>query len=142
MRILFLLFVIAFVNISCGQKNESKRNSNAEDVSSKSPQSNFLKEDIAIYTVSSIMNQPPSIISAELVNEIYNVKYERPSDGQVFEYRIKFEGTNKVIWANKEGRWRDSEYDEKVTYLDNGNKLTITQIFDDGSIVNKVFEKE
>jgi len=146
MRIKYLLslpiIVSTVLSISCGQQKQPETKSNSDNETLELVQSFFSKEEIALYTVSAIMNHPPSIISAELENGIYNVKYNRTSDGQAFEYRIKFKGANKVIWANKDGRWRDTEFDEEVTYSEKGNKLTITQTFDDGSTVDKEFEKE
>lgn len=39
-----------------------------------------------------------------------DVSYIRKSDSQKFSYKIKFDG-NKILWANIDGRWRNSEYD-------------------------------
>ncbi|MCM0666225.1 hypothetical protein [Flavobacterium tyrosinilyticum] len=40
---------------------------------------------------------------------------------------------NKILWANIDGRWRDSKYDEKITFVEKDNKLEIIQTFDDNS---------
>ncbi len=71
---------------------------------------------------------------------MYYVSYIRKSDKQKFDYKIKFE-EDKIFWANIDGRWRDSKYDEKITFVENGNKLDIIQIFSDGSQDIKVYRK-
>lgn len=92
----------------------------------------FSYEDIARYTISSVMQQPAKIIKAIKKDDLYYVSYTRKSDKQKFEYKIKFDG-NKILWANIDGRWRDSEYDEKLSFSENGNILNIIQTFSDGS---------
>lgn len=102
---------------------------------------NFTKSDVAKYTIASIMGQSPSIIKTRKDGENYIVFYSRPSDGQKFSYKIKFENENKVIWGNSDGRWRDSSYDEKITYAEDNGKLTVIQTFEDGSSTKDVYTK-
>ncbi|WP_340075038.1 hypothetical protein [Leptobacterium sp. I13] len=87
------------------------------------------------------MNQSPSIISATQESNIYLVSYKRPSDGKEFEYKIKFEGKDKIIWGNSDGRWRDTEFDEKINYMESDDKMIIVQKFGDGSTIGKEFTK-
>lgn len=93
---------------------------------------NFIYEDVARYAMSSIMQEPVKIIKAIKNNKLYLVAYTRKSDNQKFEYKIKFDG-NKILWANIDGRWRNSEYDEKISFKENENSITIIQTFGDNS---------
>ncbi|WP_456314621.1 hypothetical protein [Pseudomonas shirazensis] len=92
----------------------------------------FTYEDVSRYTMASIMGQSPKIITAIKNNNLYFVSYIRKSDNKKFEYKIKFDG-NKIIWANIDGRWRDSKYDEKISFRENNQILYINQSFEDGS---------
>ncbi|CAA9194764.1 hypothetical protein [Flavobacterium collinsii] len=92
----------------------------------------FTYEDIARYTMASIMGQQPKIITAIKKGNLYYVSYIRKSDRKKFEYKIKFDGT-KIIWSNIDGRWRNSQYDEKISFSKKNNKLSIIQTFSDGS---------
>lgn len=98
----------------------------------KTPLKTFSNENIARYTMSSIMGQPPKIITAIKKGNLYYVSYIRKSDRKKFDYKIKFDG-NKILWSNIDGRWRDSKYDEKITFVERNNKLSIIQTFSDGS---------
>lgn len=93
---------------------------------------NFTYEDVARYTMASVMGQAPKIIKAIKNDDLYYVSYTRKSDKQKFEYKIKFDD-DKILWANIDGRWRDSKYDEKISFTENGDKLNIIQTFSDGS---------
>jgi hypothetical protein len=135
MKKLFQMILICLAIASCGEQTTSEKIETNKIM-------NFSEKEISIFTVASIMNQPPSIISARQENGIYLVSYKRPSYGQQFEYKIKFDGNNKVVWGNSDGRWRDTEFDEKITFSEEGTKLKITQTFDDGSTIDKEFEKE
>lgn len=99
---------------------------------------NFTYQQIAEFAIATIMNQPKDIVLAAKSNEIYTVSYTRKSDSEKFNYKVKFEG-NKIIWSNIDGRWRNGEYDEKITFREEGNKLTIVQTFSDGSESVKEF---
>lgn len=92
----------------------------------------FTYEDIARYTMASIMGQQPKIITAIKKGNLYYVSYIRKSDRKKFDYKIKFDG-NKILWSNIEERWRNSQYDEKINFIEKNNKLSIIQTFSDGS---------
>jgi hypothetical protein len=102
----------------------------------------FTKDEVAKFTIAAIMNQPPSIMSTQEENGVYIVSYNRPSDGEAFKYKIKFEGNDKVIWGNSDGRWREDQYDEVITYIEKGDKMLITQKFSEESVIEKEFEKQ
>ncbi|MDX6188431.1 hypothetical protein SGQ83_03640 [Flavobacterium sp. Fl-318] len=101
---------------------------------------NFTYEDIARYTMASIMGQPTKTIKVIKKDELYFVSYIRKSDNEKFDYKIKFDG-NKILWANLDGRWRNSKYDEKITFVEKENKVHIIQSFDDNSQNSKEFKK-
>lgn len=92
----------------------------------------FTYEDVARYTMASIMGQSPKIITSVKKGNLYYVSYIRKSDRKKFDYKIKFNG-NKILWSNIDGRWRDSKYDEKISFIEKNNKLSIIQTFSDGS---------
>ncbi|GAB3969593.1 hypothetical protein GCM10028806_16090 [Spirosoma terrae] len=100
----------------------------------------FTEADVAKYTIASVMGKPANIISVSKSAGQYIVKYTRPNDSQKFAYKVKIEG-NRAIWANLDGRWRDTQYDERITFSEVGNKLKITQTFSDGSFDVKLFSK-
>lgn len=88
------------------------------------PPKNFTRQQIAKFAISTIMNQPEEIISVSEENDKYIVSYGRKSDSENFKYKARIDG-NKIIWGNSDGRWRDSEYDEKISFREDGTKLTI-----------------
>ena len=55
-------------------------------------------------------------------------------------YKVKIE-CYRAVWANIDGRWRDSAEDERIKYVDDGKKLKIIQTFSDGSTDEKEFSK-
>jgi broad specificity polyphosphatase/5'/3'-nucleotidase SurE len=132
--------------ISCNSKEQNQNNIEIETPFSeikkveKTTLKNFTYEDLAKYTMASIMGQPLKIIKVKKRDELYLVSYIRKSDHQRFDYKIKFDG-NKILWANYDGRWRDSKYDEKITFVEKDNKVSIIQTFDDDSQDIKEFKK-
>jgi hypothetical protein len=93
---------------------------------------NFTYEDVARFTMASVMGQPTKIIKATKSKDLYFVSYITKSDKKKFEYKIKFEG-NTILWANFDGRWRNSEYDEKISFEEGAEKLKIITTFSDMS---------
>ena len=90
MKKIFQILTLTILLSSCSKGNSD--NTVEEENKSK-----FSKSEIAIFTISSIMHQSPAIISAKSENSIYLVSYERPSDGQVFKYKIKFGESNRIL---------------------------------------------
>jgi|TARA_R110002012_G_scaffold74665_4_gene189140 hypothetical protein len=74
-------------------------------------------------------------------SEITHVTYVRLSDASVWANKCKISG-NRVIWATENGRWRDSDFDEIVTYEKINSEIKIRQAFSDGSSVEDSFYAE
>lgn len=136
-------FLIIFLIFSCKHKEQQEiiveenmvqqstqitEESEIEEVLLK----NFTYEDVARYTISSVMQQSPEIMRTSKKDDLYFITYIRKSDKQKFEYKIKFDDNN-ILWANIDGRWRNSQYDEKLSFVENGDKLKIIQTYSDGS---------
>jgi hypothetical protein len=137
LSILLLIITLS----SCGnKKSEEKTNSSTDSKTVELPEINYTQSDIAKYTISAIMNQPTDIISVKENEGIYYVSYTRKDDSKKSEYKIKISG-NKVIWGNKDGRWRDSKFDENINYFKKNNLIKIVQTFSDGSQSVKEFKK-
>ncbi|WP_262267157.1 hypothetical protein [Microvirga yunnanensis] len=81
-----------------------------------------------------VMGRKPSIMKAQPEGEITIVSYNRPSDGTLWKYRCRLEGT-RVIWAAETGRWRTDPLDSVVTVevLDKGKRVRIVERHEDGS---------
>jgi hypothetical protein len=140
------LFLVLILMINCNQKKEQIE---APEQSLPIPVvrttndivlENFSYKDIARYTMSSIMGQPAKTIKVTKSEDLYYVSYIRKSDSQKFSYKIKFDG-NKILWANIDGRWRNSEYDEKISFTEKNNKVSIIQTFSDNSEDVKEYKK-
>ena len=133
-----LYFLIITLIISCKQKEQTENmiELNAPvlktETADKIILENFTYQDISRYAIASIMGQTAKTIKVIKKDEIYILSYIRKSDKQKFDYKIKFEG-NKILWANLNGRWRNSEYDEKITFIEKENNINIIQTFDDNS---------
>lgn len=121
-------------------KSDSSLSQEEKDVVDINSLKNFSYEDVARYTIASVMGQPSSIIKATKKNDYYYVFYIRKSDSQKFDYKVKFIG-NRIIWASLDGRWRDSEYDEKISFTEKENKLNIINSYSDGSEGIEEFKK-
>jgi hypothetical protein len=131
-------FLVFFLIVSCKQNEQKEIVAEEQNPIQEinKVKENILKiftyEDVARYTMASVMGQSPKIIKAIKNNELYYVSYIRKSDMQKFEYKIKFDG-NQILWANLDGRWRNSQYDEKLSFVENDDKLNIIQTYSDGS---------
>lgn len=68
------------------------------------------------------MSQKPKIITAIKKDKLYHISYIRKSDRQKFASKIKFNG-NRIMWGNIDGRWRNSQYDEKLSFTEVNNKF-------------------
>lgn len=140
------LFLILILMINCNQKKEQIEAPEQSlpihvvRTTNDIVLENFSYEDIARYTMSSIMGQPAKTIKVTKSEDLYYVSYIRKSDSQKFSYKIKFDG-NKILWANIDGRWRNSEYDEKISFTEKNNKVSIIQTFSDNSEDIKEYKK-
>ncbi len=100
----------------------------------------YSDSEISKFAVAAIMNQSPKIINVKKKNDEYYVSYKRPDDGKFFDYKIKIDN-NSIMWGAADGRWRDSSYDEKISYKISGEKIIIIQTFTDGSKSEKKYNK-
>lgn len=132
-----------FILISCNKKQEIVEAPIGQEqpiIQEKELLNNFSYEDVAKYTISTIMGKSPKIMSVDKKNDLYIVSYIRKSDKQKFTYKIKFE-SDTVIWANIDGRWRDNPLDEKIKFQEIGKKLKIKTLYSDGSLGTEEFSK-
>ncbi|MFE3846614.1 hypothetical protein ACFX5D_01360 [Flavobacterium sp. LB3P45] len=90
---------------------------------------NFTYEDVARYAMATSMQEPVGIVKSQKKDNYFYVAYVRPSDSQKFEFKVKFEG-NRIIWGDLNGRWQDTEYDEKISFEEIGNKINIIGVGD------------
>jgi len=102
-------------------------------VCSAQDKGDFTDQQICIATVAATMRRDPSIIKIDSIDgNITYLSYFRQDDGKHWKYRCKLEG-NRAIWATNTGRWRTDQYDSKITFLVNGNELSISEKYSDGS---------
>jgi hypothetical protein len=144
----FLLFSFLIASLTnCGDSSTTTEQISKDyqtpiaqtDKPEKKELKKFSKEDVARFAISTIMQQPSKTIKVRFQNGLYYISYKKKSDSKKFEYKIKIDDW-KIVWANIDGRWRDGEYDEKISFEENDNKLKITQTFSDGSIETKEFK--
>lgn len=145
MKKVILLTLATLIFLSCGEPNKEQtvRNKKITEVKNtrveeKAVNNNGQKIKIARYSIAAIMKQQPDIISVKKESDYYIVSYKRPEDNKEFIYKIKFDG-NRIIWGNADGRWRDTKYDEKITYEEKEGRLGIVQKFEDGSSLRDDF---
>ncbi|MDR2274300.1 MAG: hypothetical protein LBF27_25555 [Sphingobacterium sp.] len=99
-----------------------------------------LEKEIASFAISMLYNKKPKDIAVELDNGIYHGKYVG-NEGNVISTKIKFNGTN-LEWGNSDGRWRDTNYDDKLSYNLGSGMVTINVTYSDGSGTSKNFESK
>jgi hypothetical protein len=93
----------------------------------------FSDQQICTATVAATMGRNPSIIKVDSTQgNVTYLSYFRNDDGTNWKYRCKLEGS-RVIWASDTGRWRTDQYDSKITFSVNGNELSISETYSDGS---------
>lgn len=140
-----LIFVVLLT--SCGNSSNKKVSSIEQtpsvenEIKPKDTLTDFSKEDIARFAISSIMGQPSKTIKVKEENGLYILSYIRKSDSKKFDYKIKID-EDKILWANLDGRWRDTEHDEKINFEENAQTIKITQTFSDNSVDVKEFKKD
>ena len=98
--------------------------------------------------IAAINGRDPAIIKVDKIEGgIAYVSYKRPDDGKKWKNRCRLEG-KKVIWAAVDldgpgsgpGRWRNDPADEVITYSIDGDSITITQTFSDGSDMSETVQ--
>jgi hypothetical protein len=133
-NILKIIALSIFI-IGCGQKSNDKIEVDSIQLKSNKKVAEI---EIAKFAIAAIMNQKPEIIDTKEDDGLYYVSYKRRNDGEKFEYKIKIIGKN-IVWGNSDGRWRDTAYDEKISFEITYEKLTVVQTFNDGSTNKKDF---
>lgn len=88
-------------------------------------------------TAAAMGYHPLDIVKGDMVSAgIASASYSRPSDNTRWTTHCKFDG-DRVIWANVENgkrmRWRDNPLDEKILWKIDGSKVTVIQVWGDGS---------
>lgn len=99
---------------------------------------NYTYDEIAKYSVATLMFQHPENLTVKNESEIYIVSYFK--DSQQHHCKIKF-NRNQIIWGVADGRWREHPMDEKLSYKEVGNELQIITHYSDGSNSLKEFQK-
>lgn len=143
MKLILNLIIVVLILASCGNSSNEKANQMPiieTEKNQKGTLINFSKEDIARFAISSIMGQPSKTIKVKNENGLYILSYIRKSDSKKFDYKIKI-NEDKILWATLDGRWRDSEYDEKIRFEENGQTIKIIQTFSDNSVDVREFKK-
>ena len=143
-----MTIIASGVLLACSQKQEPVREQLIKDTVVKEEPGTVVKPslkiftygDVAKYTISVIMGHSPKIMSVHKDVDLYIVSYVRESDNQKFTYKVKFE-SNVAIWANVDGRWRNSGEDEKLTFEEVGEVLKIYTTYSDGSGGTDEFRK-
>ena len=57
------------------------------------------------------------------------------------DYRCKING-DRVVWSSNTGRWRDSEFDDYITFRTNQDRVIINTRYSDKSTNMREYEKE
>ncbi|UOO89158.1 hypothetical protein LVJ82_17205 [Vitreoscilla massiliensis] len=74
------------------------------------------------------------------------IYYLRPNDNSKWSNQCKIEG-NSIVWRSVQpdgsfGRWRTDAEDEKLSFVIEGDKITITKQYSDGSNSAKTYQKK
>jgi hypothetical protein len=71
------------------------------------------------------MGQPFETIKVDKSEgDKFSLSYVRQSDSKLFNYDVTVINS-KVAWRVKNGRWRNSEYDEKINYFNSNDTLAL-----------------
>jgi len=104
--------------------------------------SGFKQEDICRATISFLMSQPVNSIEATSVGDKVQLQYIRSSDQSVWQQKCYVRGS-EVVWGAKDGRWRNSEFDPKISAEITGNgSLRVIEVYSDGSSRSETFSPE
>ncbi len=107
------------------------------------------QEMICKATVASLMGTDHLNMDSLWLSSYVQVSYIRKSDRTNWTNDCKFDQKNGiVVWRGVDidypgsgpGRWRDGDYDSKIYYKVNDDKVEITEKYYDGSFKNKEFE--
>lgn len=135
----FLFFLLMSVFVNCKKQDPSTDiQENSDSISTENIKVEekllvkFIYEDVARYAISTVMDQPVKNIDVIKSGEIYYVSYKRKSDSKKFDFKVTF-SDNNIVWGNLDGRWRTDKFDEKLSFYENSDTLSILQKYSDGS---------
>lgn len=102
----------------------------------------FSKKQICRATIAAIMGHDVSIVRVDYAGTSQiNLSYTRDSDGKKWAFKCRVSGS-RISWGNADGRWRNHEYDSKISFADQGDKLLIIEDHGDGSKSRMTFSKD
>lgn len=134
------LFIISCTNSNEKLKSKIENDSNLNaGVDTDINLNIFSKSDVARFAISAIMGRPAKTVNVKEENGLFVVSYNKNGDSNKYIYKVKID-QDKILWANIDGRWRDTEFDEKISFEESSNKLKITQKYSDGSVTVKEFK--
>ena len=106
--------------------------SNSSDVSTENKKTIevFKQNDIAKALINKMFYPNINDITCIESNSVYYLSYTK--ENTKYTLKVKFKG-NEIIWGNKEGRWRDNQFDSQFKYSISDSTLTISEFFDQES---------
>jgi hypothetical protein len=106
-------YLILLLIVSCNLNNENNK------------EIKHSKDKVAKFAISELMGQPFETIKVDKSEgDKFSLSYVRQSDSKLFNYDVTVIN-GKVAWRVKNGRWRNSEYDEKINYFDSNDTLAL-----------------
>lgn len=101
------------------------------------PEATFTGERICKAAIGTIMGRHPKIVKVTNSKDgIVYLNYVRPDDKSKWAFRCRLDGS-RVIWASDPGRWRTDPRDEKVSYKIEGDTLTVTENYSNGTVATQ-----
>lgn len=91
--------------------------------------------------IATTMGKNPSTVKFDGSNdEIYEFYYYRKSGGPRWEFRCKLK-RDRIVWATPTGPWRDRSSDPVLEFAIEGNRISVAEIFSDGSSRSEIYTK-
>ena len=128
-----LLLSLAFTSQETSSNTKNLANQKSIDEQQKNA---FSNKQIAKAAISALYFRPVNEISVKNMGKYYLVSYVK--EGKTYKNKIQLKGHN-IMWGNYDGRWRNTKYDEKLSYKIDQKSLTIITKYSDGSSTKKVF---
>ena len=91
MKNILYAFSLSTLLLSCGNQNETSVQVQPKvevSIEVEKTEPKYSENEVAVFTISEIMNQDPSIISVKKDGAIYHVSYTRTSDKQILNYKV------------------------------------------------------
>lgn len=103
----------------------------------------FETKAICRTAIAVIMDRDPKQLQATDASDgVVVLTYARPFDNFVFTYRCRLE-SNRVVWADEPGRWRDGAKDAKITFeVATGDRLRINVSRVNGITLQELFDRD